>query len=276
MVKKSNKTSHVLNLITNRTGISPEELEQAALQAAEAPQAPPPAQFAQAPPVQYAQAPPVWVAQAPQAPPPARIMQAPQAPSRTALDISDVIRENLEKVQIKEAEEQAAARKARMEEKRMKSEAKARNIQPIVFPHISAEPRIENFTPESFSPAQDGPEEKAECEAPEIIEFAETSQPAEREAVSQSMDGFVLVNILEEVVRMETPKIMAGLGMCCCDRCLNDVMALTLNNIPAKYVVSRKGALFAKIASYGNQYKTDILASVTQACVLVQKTPSHS
>jgi hypothetical protein len=52
-------------------------------------------------------------------------------------------------------------------------------------------------------------------------------------------------------------------------------MAITLNKLSAKYVVSHKGALFAKIASYGNQYKTDILSGVTQACVIVENSPSH-
>ena len=90
-----------------------------------------------------------------------------------------------------------------------------------------------------------------------------------------AMEGLVLVNILEEILRMEAPKVMKGFDMCCCERCLCDVMALALNKIPAKYVVSKKGALFAKIASYGNQHRTDIFSSLTQACLSVKESPSH-
>jgi len=92
----------------------------------------------------------------------------------------------------------------------------------------------------------------------------------------KSMEGLVFANILEEIMRMEAPKIMSGLNMCVCERCLNDVLALALNRMPPKYVVSKKGALFAKIASYGNQYKTDIYTSLTHACVVVRDSPSHT
>ena len=91
----------------------------------------------------------------------------------------------------------------------------------------------------------------------------------------RSMNGLVLVNILEEVMYLEAPKIMAEFGMCTCERCITDVLALALNNMTPKYVVTPKGALFAKISSYGNQYKTDILASLTHACAIVRETPSH-
>lgn len=91
----------------------------------------------------------------------------------------------------------------------------------------------------------------------------------------QTMEGHILVNILEEIMYLEAPKIMAEFNMCNCERCFTDVLALALNNIPPKYVVTHKGALFAKIASYGNQYKTDVLASLTNACNVVKNSPSH-
>jgi competence protein ComFB len=100
---------------------------------------------------------------------------------------------------------------------------------------------------------------------------------SERELTTdgKTMEGLVLINILEEVMRVEAPKIMKQFGMCTCDRCVTDVLAIALNNIQPKYVVTQKGALFAKIESYGNQYKTDILAKLTQACDIVGQSPSH-
>ena len=92
---------------------------------------------------------------------------------------------------------------------------------------------------------------------------------------SAAPEDIVLVNIMEEIVRMEAPKIMKSFDMCDCQKCLCDVMAITLNNIPAKYVVSLRGALFAKIASHGSQYRTDIFSSLTQACTSVKASPSH-
>jgi len=92
----------------------------------------------------------------------------------------------------------------------------------------------------------------------------------------KTMTGLVLVNILEEVMRVSAPKIMEEFGMCTCDRCIHDVLAIALNGMYPKYVVTRTGTLFAKISSYENQYKTDVLAKLTQACEIVKHSPSHS
>lgn len=97
----------------------------------------------------------------------------------------------------------------------------------------------------------------------------------DQEENKDPMHGYIMVNVLEGLVRFDALKLMEQFGMCTCDRCLYDVLALTLNNIPPKYVVTRKGELFAKIESYGSQYKTDITAKLTQACLLVKESPNH-
>jgi len=116
-------------------------------------------------------------------------------------------------------------------------------------------------------------QEAAETEIPEP---ASVPTPVSNQNPGQAAEGeLVLVNIMEEVIRMEAPKIMNSFGMCVCEICLYDVMAFALNNVPAKYVVSRRGALFAKISSYRNQYRTDTIASLTQACSIVMRSPRH-
>jgi len=92
---------------------------------------------------------------------------------------------------------------------------------------------------------------------------------------SDKANDFVLVNIMEEIVRSEADKIMKNFNMCECARCVSDVMAIALNNVPSKYTVTAKGALISKITSYKNQYRTDVLASLTQACSVVNKIPKH-
>ena len=288
MAKKSNKTSHVLNLITNRTGIPAEELEQ--------PYEPEREHIVKKLPIQIVtpiqvtspvQAPsPMQVTAPVQAPAPVQAVAPVQAPAPSVAydNISERIRAALEKIHVQEESERVETRKALkalMEEKKTMIAEKVRNIQPVIPPKAYSEPQIDLFTPENFAEGSGEIEELPEENAP--VEVVPIKPPAEVKEVKEenkdsdglTMDGLVLINILEEVIRMEAPKIMAGMGMCCCERCVNDVMAIALNKIPSKYVVSRKGALFAKIASYGNQYKTDILAGLTQACVIVEKSPSH-
>ena len=283
MAKKSNKTSHVLNLLTNRTGLSSEVLEQSVFH-----------EKAEMLPIEMSAEIPV---DRPVDRPAEKKRELPQErPSvKVARNVSDLIRLNLEKFEIEE--------KARLSEKL----SNRRIVHPV--PQAAARtPRIEAYAPEAFNETEKKTEESEGSEDSEDAESEHAggiavaanehkeekimSKPDETEEKimpkqdepmdhqlaeggGKSMEGLILANILEEVMRLEAPKVMAGFGMCCCERCQNDVLALALNRMPPKYVVSKKGALFAKIASYGNQYKTDIFSNLTHACVVVKDSPSH-
>jgi|GEM_PF-144882 len=274
MAKRSNKTTHVLNLITNRTGISAEELENSALPETEAG-----AEKTAAMP---------GIIDIPGIVDMPDVVDMPSLADMTDSadkgDVSDHIRANLEKVEKAESKERAIAQKARTEERKRMYEEKLKQIKPAEFPNLQGEPRIESYDPENFDEAAATPEATEPLirqDQPEPLETqahadpAETQGPLDAPTDKGSAGDYVLVNILEEVIRMEAPKIMAELDVCRCEKCVNDVMALALNNMPPKYVVSKKGALFAKIASYGKQYQTDIFSSVTQASVIVKNSPNH-
>lgn len=297
MSKKSNKTSHVINLITNRTGLSAEELEQVVSPSRDQ--------------IYYESPPEVE-----------RIIEAPAerlipAPSKRRLNVSEIsgdiseavsaqIRASLEIVEIQETKVRTkavedkikareAVKQARMGERaEMSMERLTKDVKPAITATRREEPQVETFAPENFNQSDESIEESAgddegddepqpkpaaNTEPPAAPEPANKEEPSHERTVttsSKSMEGLILANILEEVMRLEAPKIMKGLGMCCCERCLNDVLAIALNSIPPKYVVTQKGALFAKIASYGVQYQTDIFAHLTKACVTVGNSPSHS
>ncbi|MEA4987080.1 MAG: late competence development ComFB family protein [Anaerovorax sp.] len=87
---------------------------------------------------------------------------------------------------------------------------------------------------------------------------------------------YVFVNIIEEFVKNECPSLMSKMEVCSCNKCKNDVIALALNHLPPKYVVTRKGYLLSKLLAYEKQYKADVLAAVTNACIQVKSMPHHS
>lgn len=87
---------------------------------------------------------------------------------------------------------------------------------------------------------------------------------------------YVFINIIEEFVKNECPSLMNKMEVCCCNKCKNDVIALALNHLPPKYVVTRKGYLLSKLLAYEKQYKADVLAAVTNACLQVKSMPHHS
>lgn len=316
MSRKSNKTSHVLNLITNRTGISTEELEHNTSPSTEQffpgfPVAATPERAISAPSEKAAPAPIEKIAPLPAK----RRLNVTEISGDIAEAVSSQIRSSLEIVEIQESKARAKiledaakarenAKQARMEEiSEMSIEKLNKEVKPAVAAVRREQPQIETYAPENFDEsahavtdeppvapapqAQPTPQAQTPPAAQPVPASPPQSEKPPKPAVEEppkerlyfstqkTMDGLVLVNILEEVMRLEAPKIMQSLDMCCCERCLSDVLAIALNSIPPKYVVTPRGALFAKISSYGTQYQTDIFAHLTKACVAVSKSPSH-
>lgn len=83
------------------------------------------------------------------------------------------------------------------------------------------------------------------------------------------------VNVMEVLVREKAEKYMRASGTCCCDQCMVDVMAYTLNHLPPKYVVMSKGEMIPKLTFYDVQHSSDITARLMQACDVVAKSPHH-
>ncbi|SFG45836.1 competence protein ComFB [Desulfotomaculum arcticum] len=62
---------------------------------------------------------------------------------------------------------------------------------------------------------------------------------------------------------------------CKCERCRNDIMALALNNLPAKYVVTDHGRIYTKAIYDQIGGKAQVIAAITAAIQKVQKNPRH-
>nr|WP_315024772.1 late competence development ComFB family protein [uncultured Aminipila sp.] len=85
----------------------------------------------------------------------------------------------------------------------------------------------------------------------------------------------VLHNLAEDAMKTKVPEIMQSFNMCICQDCVYDVMALALNHIKPLYTVTEKGKLFQKLASYELQYGTDLASEITKACIRVKINPNH-
>lgn len=64
-------------------------------------------------------------------------------------------------------------------------------------------------------------------------------------------------------------------GTCKCQRCKNDIMALALNNLPPKYVVTDIGKVYTKAVYDQVGGKAQIIAALTSAIQRVQQHPRH-
>jgi len=82
-------------------------------------------------------------------------------------------------------------------------------------------------------------------------------------------------NYMEDVVFGQMKEVLADINMCTCEKCLLDVAAIALNDLPPKYVVTEKGELYSKVNTLGQQSEVDVVAAITKAAVLVKRRPRH-
>ncbi len=86
----------------------------------------------------------------------------------------------------------------------------------------------------------------------------------------------MLKNYMEIVVEELLPSVLQEHKLKCdCDRCIEDIKAITLNALEPKYVVSEKGVLYTKLNEFSSQFKADVVRSMMVAIGKVEEKPSH-
>lgn len=82
-------------------------------------------------------------------------------------------------------------------------------------------------------------------------------------------------NYMEEMVFNQMKDVLDDINVCTCEKCLLDIAAIALNDLPPKYIVSEKGELYSKINLLKQQFEVDIISAITKAAVLVKRKPRH-
>jgi len=85
----------------------------------------------------------------------------------------------------------------------------------------------------------------------------------------------VMKNYMEDIVDDLTMPILDSMDACACERCVFDIKAITLNALPAKYIVTKKGKFYTKLESLQNQFEVDTIAAIAKAVAIVSKFPRH-
>ncbi len=63
--------------------------------------------------------------------------------------------------------------------------------------------------------------------------------------------------------------------LCRCERCRLDIMAFALNHLPPKYVVTKKGGIYTRLAEMEFQLNADVTREVYKAIEVVRKNKRH-
>ncbi|MDR3565100.1 MAG: late competence development ComFB family protein [Negativicutes bacterium] len=86
-----------------------------------------------------------------------------------------------------------------------------------------------------------------------------------------------LKNYMETLVWQNVDDVVSGNhNICPCERCRYDIVALALNFLPPRYVVTGKGETWAKVKALEQQFYVDVVAAITNATTLVKTRPHHN
>lgn len=90
------------------------------------------------------------------------------------------------------------------------------------------------------------------------------------------MSKLNLKNYMEVSVEHLLPVVLRQYpDICHCEHCSLDIMALALNELKPRYVVSDKGEVFSKANELRIQYEADIVRQLIEAIKVVSERPRH-
>ena len=89
------------------------------------------------------------------------------------------------------------------------------------------------------------------------------------------MDLSIIKNYMEELVDMMIDDVLKDVDVCGCSQCKADIMAVALNMLPTKYVVTKEGTVYSKTSLLVQQFEVDIITAITKASKIVNKSPRH-
>ena len=241
MAKKTNKTSHVLNLIT---GSQPPVASSGETQ---------PSSSASGETQQEGSA-----AEEPVRVPSANVTVVdPREEGKLAEEIQKNLIQELEKEQTEEQAEQPGEQEEQSEEQ--------------------TEEQSEEQTEEQ-SEEQSEEQTEEQTEQPKTNAGTPVQKEPEQQEEQKQEDGpsYRVVNIMEEIL---TPELILDAlksnDTCTCSRCQADVKALMLTRLPPKYIVADNTTVPMLLTFYRNKFRVAVLSQSMRACMEVKEHPRH-
>ena len=240
MAKKTNKTSHVLNLITGSQ--------------------PPVASSGETQPSSSASGETQQEGSAAEEP-----VRVPSA-NVTVVDPREEgkLAEEIQKNLIRELEKEQEEKYAEEQPEQPQEQTKQTQEQPE---QSEEQPQIKVGTP-----VQEKTKEPGSQEEPESQEEPGSQEEQKQEA----RPGYRVVNIMDEIL---TPELILDAlksnGTCTCSRCQADVKALMLTRLPPKYIVADNTSVPMLLTYYNNKFRVAIISQSIRACMDVKQRPRH-
>lgn len=90
----------------------------------------------------------------------------------------------------------------------------------------------------------------------------------------------MIYNYTEVAVKQALPEVLKEYiknnpETCTCPRCQEDILALTLNQLPPHYVATDEGTIFTQVSFDQIGGKAQVVAAITRAIQQVAANPRH-
>jgi len=85
-------------------------------------------------------------------------------------------------------------------------------------------------------------------------------------------------NLMEYEVKLNLDRLIEKKDVelnCSCKQCRMDIMAIALNSLPPKYVVSDKDLIYQRINNLNYQFNADVISALVKAIDIVNRNPRH-
>lgn len=135
---------------------------------------------------------------------------------------------------------------------------------PMPEPEPQPEPPAEPSAPEP--PPAEAPAPEAAQPEPDLLD-----QPGD-----DPTGGITYINVIQALVEDKVDKYMKNFHMCDCHRCRTDVIALALTSLPAKYIVVPEHESVPMLSIYESRFGAAVTAQIIAACQKVAEHPRHA
>lgn len=139
----------------------------------------------------------------------------------------------------------------------------------------TTEPETEQASPEIPQPEEVTPSVKSSEPDRTTIKVPQPQAPSEEIYTPAGEQNVEYTNVLQELVEETSLYYIDNMLQCHCQRCIVDMKALALTNLPSKYVVLEKSKRAAYMSVYAARYEKELSVQMMRACVIVNEHPHH-
>lgn len=265
MAKKTNKTSHVMDLLTN--GVTQDTGAPSSESAPEA------ASGQEKSSVRSHTVTPKKVT----------VVDKGSRDDRVSQEILSNLTQELEREAGESAPQAWADQPSAVSQPEPQTAAEPVSTAPAMSAAVSEEPAQE-FTGLGEVPTENlGPTAKEELKMEQLVSNGAAMKVSAQNIIPESLvnsnleDGeYRFINVMELLLlRQNIHQLMEEQNVCSCERCMADVCALTLTGLPSKYVVTSKDSISPILSYYESRYKIPMLTEFMKSCSKVKERPRH-